>query len=121
MAASTSTATTTVSSATASAATFPLWTCFVHHERAAKKVSAVESGNHLFSFRIVAHFGKTEAARLARKTIAKQRQRIRLHAHFRKQRLHLLFRSLEREIAHVQFLHGVAPCPRSTEGDAMRG
>jgi hypothetical protein len=75
-------ATTTVSSATASTATFPLRTCFVHHERATEKVPAVEGGNHLFSFRVVAHFGKTKAARLARKTIPKQRQRIRLHAHF---------------------------------------
>jgi hypothetical protein len=57
------------------------------------------------------NFGETEAARLPGETIAQQRERIRLYADFSKQRLHLLFRCLEREVPNVQFLHGRSPGP----------
>jgi hypothetical protein len=95
---------------TAAPAAFALWTRFVYHERAAEKFLTVQRGDCLFGFRIVMNFGETKTTRLAGETVAKQRQRVRLHSDFCKQRLHLLFCSLERKIAHVQFLHGSAPC-----------
>jgi hypothetical protein len=91
---------------TASSSAFTLRTCFVHHQRAAQKILAVERFDCLVCFGIVANFGEAETARLARETITQQRKRIRLHSNFRKQRRYLLFRSLERQISHVQFLHG---------------
>jgi hypothetical protein len=76
-----STATTTVSAAiTASPATpsattaFSLRTSFVHYQRAAKKVFAVESCNRLLRCAVVVNLSETEAARLPCKTIAEQRE-----------------------------------------------
>jgi hypothetical protein len=66
-----------------SAATFTLWTRFVDHQRAAEEIFAVESGDHLFGFGVVANFRETKTARLPRETVAKQGERIGLHADFR--------------------------------------
>jgi hypothetical protein len=98
--------TTTASSA------FSLRTSFIHHQRAAKKVFAVKGRNRLLCCAVVMNFGETETARLSCKTIAKQCERIRLYADFSKQRLHLLFCSLKRQVPNVQFLHGRSPSPR---------
>jgi hypothetical protein len=100
--------------ATTAASAFPLGMRFVDNECTSKEVLAVEGCDDFFRFRIISDFGKPEPARLPRESIPQQRERIRLHADFRKQRLYLLFRSFERQIAHVQFLHGGAPCPHST-------
>jgi hypothetical protein len=58
--------------ATTPASAFSLRTSFIHHQRAAKKVFAVEGCNRLLRCAVVMNFGKTETARLSRKTIAKQ-------------------------------------------------
>jgi hypothetical protein len=92
------------------AATFALRASFIHNERTAEKILAIERCNGLFSFGVIFDFGEAETARLARKTIAKQCEGIGLNPDFREQCLYLLFRSLERQVAHVQFLHGRSPC-----------
>jgi len=69
-------------STTASA--LALRTCFVHDECAAEKFPPIERRDHLFGFGIVPNFGESKTARLAREPIAKERERIRLHACFRK-------------------------------------
>jgi hypothetical protein len=96
--------------AASAAATFPLRTCFIYDERTPQKVFAVQGCNSLFGFRVIFYLGEAESAGLSRKTIAKQCERIGLYADFGKQRPDLLFRSFEREIAHVQFLHDRSPC-----------
>jgi RNase P/RNase MRP subunit POP5 len=93
----------------AGAAAFSLRTRFIHNQCAAQKILAVERFNRLVGFAVVANFGETESARLSGKTVAQQRKRIRLHTNFRKKRRYLLFRSLERQITHIQFLHGRSP------------
>jgi hypothetical protein len=76
--------TSAVATAAATTATFALRACFVDDECAAQKFPPVESRDDLFRFRIVSNFGESETARLARESIAKQRERIRLHARFGK-------------------------------------
>jgi hypothetical protein len=105
----TSAMTTASAAASGSTAAFPLRTRFIHHQRASQKILAIQRGDGLFRFAIVVNFRETETPRLPREPIAKQRQRIRLHSNFRKKRLHLLLRSLERQISHIQFLHGRSP------------
>jgi hypothetical protein len=102
--------------ATSSAGTaaFTLRTRFIHHQRAAQKILAVERFDGFVCFGVVADFGETEAARLSRETIAQQRERIRLHTNLRKQRRYLLFRGLERQITNIQFLHGRSPFESGT-------
>jgi hypothetical protein len=100
------------SATTTAASAFSLRTSFIHHQRAAKKVFAVEGCDRLLCCAVVMNFGETETARLSCKTIAKECERIRLYADFSKQRLHLLFCGLKREIPNVQFLHGRSPSPR---------
>jgi hypothetical protein len=97
---------------TTAASAFSLRTSFIHHQRAAKKVFAVKGRNRLLCCAVVMNFGETETARLSCKTIAKQCERIWLYADFSKQRLHLLFCSLKRQVPNVQFLHGRSPSPR---------
>ena len=77
--------------ATTAATAFSLRASLIHHQRAAKKVFAVEGCNRLLRCAVVMNLGETEAARLSRETIAEQREGIRLYADFSKQRLHLLF------------------------------
>jgi hypothetical protein len=111
-AATTVSAAITAASATPSATTaFSLRTSFIHYQRAAKEVFAIESCNRLFRCAVVVNLRETEAARLSCKTIAEQRQRIRLNADLSEQRLHLLFCCFEREVPNVQFLHGRSPGP----------
>jgi hypothetical protein len=77
--------------------------------------------NRFFCIRVVANFREAESPRLPGKTIPQKRQRIRLHSDFRKQRRYLLFCSLERQISHVQFLHGRSPyAPGSAEAQNTR-
>jgi hypothetical protein len=102
----------TAAPAATTASAFSLRTSFIHHQRAAKKVFAVKSRNRLLCCAVVMNFGETETARLSCKTIAKQCERIWLYADFSKQRLHLLFCSLKRQVPNVQFLHGRSPSPR---------
>jgi hypothetical protein len=94
----------------------------VDHKCAAHELLAIERCDHFLRFSVVANFGESETARLTRKAVAKERQRIRLHPSFREQCLQLLFCCLERKIAHVQFLHGGAPCAsRAGRADAELG
>jgi len=96
-AASTTTASATMAATSAAgAAAFTLRTSFVHNQRAAQKILAVERFDGFVRFGVVANFGETETARLSRETIAQQRERIRLHTNLRKKRCYLLFRGLER-------------------------
>jgi hypothetical protein len=62
--------------------TFALRTSFVHNERAAQKIFAIEGCDCFFGFRIVADFRKAKSARLAGETIAQKSERIRLHSNF---------------------------------------
>jgi len=64
-------------------ATFTLRAGFVDHQSAAEEILAVESGDHLFGFGVVANFSETKTAWLSRETVAKQSERIGLHADFR--------------------------------------
>jgi hypothetical protein len=66
------------------ASAFTLRTCFVDDERAAQKFTPVERGDDFFGLRVVPNLGESETARLAREPIAKQSERIWLHARFRK-------------------------------------
>jgi hypothetical protein len=118
-AAASTTAASMATTASATSATFALRTRFIYNERAAKKILAVERADCLLRV-LVFHFGEAKPTRLPRKAIAQQRQRIRLHADFREQRLDLLFRGLEREIAHVQFLHGRSPCAPNMLNHSIR-
>jgi hypothetical protein len=68
----------------ASAATFALRASFVDHQRPAEKFLSVQSRDGLFSLRVVLDLREAKAARLPGEAIAKQSQRIRLHARFRK-------------------------------------
>ena len=68
----------------ASSAAFPLRTRFIHHQRTSQKILAVQPGNRLFRLCIIVNFSEAETSRLARETIAEQRQRIGLHSDFRK-------------------------------------
>jgi hypothetical protein len=95
-----------------------LWTRFIHYQRAAQKILAVERFDRFVCFGVVANFSETESARLAGETIAQQRERIWLHTNLRKQRRYLLFRSLERQIPDIQFLHGRSPFASGTYSGA---
>jgi hypothetical protein len=88
VAATTTTATsaatvTSATTATACSATFTLRAGFVYHERAAKEILAVESSDHFFGFGVVFNFSEAKTAGLARESIAKQCERVGLHADFR--------------------------------------
>jgi hypothetical protein len=118
-AASTTTAPAAVAATSAArAATFTLRTRFIHHQRAAQKILAVERFDGFVCFGVVANFGETETARLSSETIAQKRERIGLNANFRKQRRYLLFRGLERQITYIQFLHGRSPFASGTRPGA---
>jgi hypothetical protein len=93
-----------------SAATFSLRTRFVDDQRAAEELLSIEGRDDLFGFRVIANLGEAEAARLAGKTVSKQGERIGLDAYFGKQCSYVFLCGLERQIAHVQFLHGTSPC-----------
>jgi hypothetical protein len=67
-----------------SAATFALRASFVDDQRPAEKFLSVQSRDGLFSLRVVLDLREAKAARLPGEAIAKQSQRIRLHARFRK-------------------------------------
>lgn len=82
-AASVTSAMSTAAAATTASA-FALRARFVDDKSAAEKFPPVESCNDLFGFGVVPNFGESETARLARKPIAKERERIRLDARFRK-------------------------------------
>jgi hypothetical protein len=119
-AASAATATAEAAAATTTAASVPASTAattalslgsrLIHHERAAEEILAVERGDRLFCFRVVANFSESEAARLTSEAIAQQSKGVRLHSDFREQPRHIVFRSFERQISHVQFLHVRIPC-----------
>jgi hypothetical protein len=115
------TATAAMTAPPATTTAFSLWTSLVYHQCPAQKILAVERRNHFFSFRVVANFRESKTARLSREAIAQQRQGIGLHTDLCKQRLHLLFRGLERQIPHIQFLHwSFSLCPRVREGTSAR-
>jgi hypothetical protein len=101
----------TVAAATpaSSASAFTLRARLVDYQRAAQEILAVQRRDGFFGFRIIADFRETEAARLARETVAEQRQRIRLHPDLCKQPCNIFFRSFERQVSHIQFLHGESP------------
>jgi hypothetical protein len=102
------------STSAAGASAFTLGARFIHDESAAQKIFAVERFDGFVCFGVVANFSETESARLASETIAQKRERIRLHTNFRKQRRYLLFRGFERQITHIQFLHGRSPFASGT-------
>jgi hypothetical protein len=72
----------TTAPATTATAAFALRTRLIHDECAAEELAPVESCDHFFGLRIVPNFGESKTARLARKPITKERERIRLHARF---------------------------------------
>jgi hypothetical protein len=96
-----------------STAALALRTCFIYNQRAAHKIFAVQRLNRFFRLRVIADLRESESAGLPGEAIAKKRQLIGLHSDFRKQSRYLLFCSLERQIPHVQFLHGRSPYVQS--------
>jgi hypothetical protein len=64
---------------TSAPAAFALRTRFVYDERPAEKFLAVQRRDCFFGFGVVMNLGETKPARLAGETVAKQRQRVRLH------------------------------------------
>jgi hypothetical protein len=109
-AAATSTAATVAATTASAASTFALRASLIHDQRAAEKFLSIQRRDRLFGFRVVFDFREAKPARLAGEAIAKQSERIGLHARFGKKRCHFLFRSLKRQITHVQFLHVGSPC-----------
>jgi hypothetical protein len=99
----------TSASAATTAAALALRTGFIHHQRAAKKVLAIQRLNRLFRLCVISDFRETESTGLPREAISQERERIGLYANFRKQRRYLFFCGLERQISNVQFLHGRSP------------
>jgi hypothetical protein len=81
-AATPSSATMTATTTAPATTTFPLRTGFIDYQRAAQEILAVESGDDFFGFGVVANFSEAKTARLSRETIAKQGERIGLHADF---------------------------------------
>jgi hypothetical protein len=71
-------------SATTTASALALRTSFIHDQRAAKEILAIQRLNRFFRVRVVANFGEAEPPRLPGKSITQKRERIRLHSDFRK-------------------------------------
>jgi hypothetical protein len=114
MATAAASATAVTSTPAASATTtFTLRARFVHNERATHEIPSVESRNRFFSLPVVPDFCKSEPPGLAGETISQQSKIIWLHTCFRKQRRYLIFRGLERKVAHVQFFHDILLVPAS--------
>lgn len=84
--AASSTMTTAVpsASATTTASALALRTSFIHDQRAAKEILAIQRLNRFFRVRVVANFGEAKPPRLPGKSITQKRERIRLHSDFRK-------------------------------------
>jgi hypothetical protein len=78
----TSASSTVATTTAASTAALTLRTSFVHDQRAAQEILAIERFDRFVRFGVVAYFGETETARLSRETIAQKRERIGLHADF---------------------------------------
>jgi hypothetical protein len=120
-AASTATATTTSAATAASTAAIPSAatttsasaftrrTRLIHDHVAAHEILAVQRLNRAVCIFIIRHFNETETARLPRKTIPHQSYIRRRNSRLRKPVSHILFSSLKRQIAHVQFFHERTP------------
>jgi len=70
---------------------------------------AIERLNSAAGIVVIIHFDEAKAARLTREAVAHQSDIRRRHADLRKPIAEVLFRSLKRQIAHVQFFHETAP------------
>jgi hypothetical protein len=55
---------------------------FIDDQSATEELLTVKGRDHSFRFGVIANLGKAEAARLARKAISEQGERIRLDAEF---------------------------------------
>jgi hypothetical protein len=51
-----------------------LRTRFIHHQRAAKEILAIQGLNRFFRIRVVANFREAESSRLPSKSIAQKRE-----------------------------------------------
>jgi hypothetical protein len=60
-----------------------LRTRFIHNQRSAEKFLTIQCRDGLFGFGVILDFRETKTARLSGKAIAKQSERIGLHASFR--------------------------------------
>jgi hypothetical protein len=80
----------------ATASTFLLRPSFVHDQRAPQKILSVQTFDCFHSFGIVCNFCETESARLIRKTISQQCERIGLNSNFREHCGDLFFRCFKR-------------------------
>jgi hypothetical protein len=117
--ASTAIATTTTAAVAASpsagtassapSATLLLGSSFIHHQRAAEKIFSVERFDGFHGVGIICDFRETESARLIGETIPQQGERIGLNSNLREHRGDLLFRSFERQITEIEFLHDRSP------------
>lgn len=111
MTAAPATSAATVSAApTASAAALTLRASFIHHQGTPQKFLAVESRDSFFGFAIVLKLGEAKSPRLPGETVAKECEQIGLSSYLCKQGLDLFLCRFEREISHVKFLQGKAPC-----------
>jgi len=111
IAAATAAATTTSTPTAASAATaaFSRRTGFVHDHVSSHKIVAIERLNGASCIIIAIHFDEAEATRLSREAIAHQSDIRRCNSYLREPVAHVLFCSLKRQVAHVQFFHELTP------------
>jgi hypothetical protein len=89
--------------------TFLLGPSFIYDQGAAQKVFSVQRFDGFHGVGIISDFRETESARLIRKTIPQQGECIGLNSNFREHRGDLLFRSFERQITEIEFLHNRSP------------
>jgi hypothetical protein len=108
-AATTASAPAMTSASAATTAAFARWPSLIDDHGPTLEVPAVQLSDCFFRFAVVGDLRKSEAARLAGKTVAHQCQALRLHARFSKQFLQLLFGSLEWQVPQIEFLQEASP------------
>jgi hypothetical protein len=90
-------------------AAFLLRARFVHNQCAPQKILSVQRFDRFHRLGIICNFSETESARLIRETIPQKRERIGLDSNLGEHCRDLFFRSLERQITEIQFLHDRSP------------
>src|ERR1700677_240583 len=120
LSASASATATRAATASATATAFLLGPCFIYNQRSSQKILSVQRLDGFHSFGVVANFSKTKSARLIRKAVPQQRERIGLNSNFREHCRDLLFRSFERQITEIEFLHDRSPWASGQRQSAIK-
>jgi len=100
-------ATTAVSAApaAATAGSFRLRPCFIHHQVASAEVLPVQRVHRAIRILVIVYFHEGEPARLPRKTVTNQIDSRGGDTDLRKPLLKLLLRSRKRKIPYIELLH----------------